>query len=168
MFLANRQEKILAFWAINSDRTLGLGKILRSNFPINQIDLLQIMANEGVATKVTFRNLEGEIKNEVQLIWAKNISQKDTKYALQVILGKLKHAEKYEMGVIAVLKEQSIRGGAKILPLDILEPSVATPEGKIMKWKTIRNWCDNPNTSEWAKYDAISPKHFRNTEISVT
>jgi hypothetical protein len=125
---------------------------------------LQILANEGVSTKVTFKNLQGEIKNEVQLIWAKNISQKDTRYALQVVLGKLKHAKKYEMGVIAVLKEQIIRGGTKILPLDILEPTPSTPEGKILKWKAVKNWCENPDTSQWAKYDAISPKHFRVAE----
>ena len=28
----------------------------------------------------------------------------------------------------------------------------------------IKNWSENPNTSQWAKYDAISPKHFRVAE----
>ena len=154
------QEKVIALWAINSERTTGLGKLLRTNFPINQIDLLQILANEGVSAKLSLKDIRGEILNELQLVWAKNITQKEMNYAIRVVLAHLKLKQKFELGVIAIQKEIIRHSGQRTLPLEILESNKSNPEEKVLKWKMITNWSENPNTSQWAKYDDISPKHF--------
>jgi hypothetical protein len=145
-----------------------LGKILRTNFPVNQIDLLQILANEGVSAKLTFKNLKGEVKNEIHLIWSKHISQKDTRYVIRVVLEKLKLREKFELGVLSILKDKFEGCTPKIYPFDIIEPVESTPEEKIKKWETIRRWSQNPETSEWAKYGEIPQKYFEHQEQMVS
>ena len=158
----------MAFWTIKAERTTGLGKILRTNFPVNQIDLLQILANEGVSAKLTFKNLKGEVKNEIHLIWANQISQKDTKYVIKVVLEKLKLREKFELGVLSILKDKFEGSTPKIYPVDLIEPIESTPEEKIKKWETIRRWSQNPETSEWAKYGEFPQEYFEHREKTVT
>ena len=72
----------------------------------------------------------------------------------------LKLKQKFEIGVIAIQKEIIRHSGQRTLPLEIFESNKSNPEEKILKWKMIKNWSENPNTSQWAKYDDISPKHF--------
>ena len=158
----------MAFWTIKAERTTGLGKILRTNFPVNQIDLLQILANEGVSAKLTFKNLKGEVKNEIHLIWANQISQKDTKYVIKVVLEKLKLREKFELGVLSILKDKFEGSTPKIYPVDLIEPIESTPEEKIKKWETIRRWSQNPETSEWAKYGEFPQEYFEHREKTAT
>ena len=64
--------------------------MLRKNYPCDQLFLLQILANEGISTKVVFRELNGETKYNFQFLWDKNVSQINMRKAIRIVLGKLK------------------------------------------------------------------------------
>jgi hypothetical protein len=85
-------------------------------------------------------------------------------FAIKVVLAHLKLKQKFELGVISILKEIIINTGNKILPLDMIEANPSTPGEKITKWEMIKKWNNDPSTSDWAKYDEISPKHFKPSE----
>ena len=84
--LDNLQNKTIAFWAIKSELNVGLEKILRKNYPTNQIEVLQILSNAGIPTKVIIRNLDNDIICRIQIIWQKDITQKDLRFGIQSIL----------------------------------------------------------------------------------
>jgi hypothetical protein len=78
----------LGLWAIQSDEKIGFSKILRQNYPTNQIDTLQILINGGIATNLTIKDISGEVLFKLQFIWEKDIAQKDLRFAIRSILSK--------------------------------------------------------------------------------
>ena len=96
----------MAFWAIRSDEKVGFSKLLRQNFPTNQVDTLQILINGGVATNLVIKDITGEIWFNLQILWEKNIAQKDLRFAIKSILAKLGIGSKIEMAIFSNVSHQ--------------------------------------------------------------
>lgn len=137
---------------------MGLGKILRKNYPTNQIEALQILSNAGIPTKLLIRDLKNNVLCHLQLLWQKDISQKELRFGLKVILGKLNIQTDIEMAVLSIHKENKNIYGMQNEAVDILEPSDKILQDKLLKWKMIKKWNTKPTTNQWLKYDHIDPK----------
>jgi hypothetical protein len=159
----NRQDKILCLWAIRSDEKVGFAKLLRKNFPTNQMDTLQMLINGGTATMLVIKDITGEVWFNLQIIWDKDIAQKDLRFALQVILGKLGIGIKIEMAVVSVLKKNRGNMDIKNYAMDILEPDEQILKDKHLKWRMIKAWNDK-QTNLWLRYGEIEPKYLVSTD----
>ena len=103
----NENSKIVAFWIINSERKVGFGKLLRKLLPTNQLDMLQIMVNEGLATKLIIRSLDGEILYTLQILWDRNIKQNEMRRIIRIVIGKLDLQINAEMIVLSIYKSMT-------------------------------------------------------------
>jgi hypothetical protein len=145
-------------WAIKSEQNIGLGKLLRKNYPTNQIETLQILSNGGIPTKVVIRDLKNDIICKVQILWEKHISQKELRYGLKIILGKLNLNMDIEMAVISIHRENESAYGMRNEAVDILEPNEISLKDRIAKWQMIKKWNGKSTTNQWLKYEQIDPK----------
>ena len=159
----NYNDKILALWAIRSDEKVGFSKLLRQNYPMNQVDTLQILINGGVATNLVIKDITGEIWFNLQILWEKNIAQKDLRFAIRSILAKLGIGSKIEMAIISILKKNKGDLDFKNHAMDILEPDEQQMKDKIEKWRMVKKWNDSL-TNEWLKYGEINPKYLVTTD----
>jgi hypothetical protein len=145
-------------WAIRSEENVGFGKVLRENFPTDQIDLLQILSNGGVPTKVVIRDLDNNIINIIQILWDKTINQAELRQGLQILLGKLEIITDIELAVISIHREKSDSYDTTTEAVDILEANQHLFGDKLLKWQMIKKWNDNPAVNDWIKFDIIDPK----------
>ena len=159
----NYNDKILAFWAIHSDEKVGFSKLLRQNFPTNQVDTLQILINGGIATKLTIKDIHGEIIFNLQILWEKDITQKDLRFAIRSILAKLGINSKIEMAIISIIMKLKGETETKNHAMDIIEPDEQRIKDKMEKWRMVKNWNDSIN-NEWLKYGEINPKFLVTTD----
>ena len=149
----------MAFWIINSNRKVGLGKLLRKIIPTNQMDMLQIFVNDGCVTKIVIRKLEGDELYNLQILWDKNISQSDIHRTIRIIIEKLEIKSDIEMAVLSKQIKQLPTSDPKNTAIDIIDPQEALFNNeKIKKWSVIKNWNEDQNTSEWVKYKDLVPQ----------
>ena len=148
----------MAIWALKSEQKIGFGKLLRTTYPTDQIELLQILSNGGIPTKLVIRDLKNEVICRLQILWGRHITQKELRYAIRVILGKLEIDMDIEMAVISIHREQRNAYNLINEAVDIVEPNEGLLKDKISKWQMIKNWNDKADTNEWLKYDQIDPK----------
>ena len=137
---------------------MGLGKILRKNYPTNQVEVLQILSNAGVPTKVTIRDLNNDVLAQLQILWQKDLTQKDLRYGLKFILGKLEIVTDIEMAVISIHREIRDVYGMINEAVDILEPNKRSLKETLSKWQMIKSWNLKDTTNQWLKYDRMDPK----------
>jgi hypothetical protein len=154
---------VLGFWIIKSESKLGFSKLLRSNYPTNQIELIQILINGGVPTKLIIKDLSGDTLHMLQILWDKDIIQKDLRLGIRIILAKLKIPSKIELAVMSIY-ENKLNSYEKInRAVDIIEPDEQILQDKITKWRLIKSFNDN-NQNIWQKYDKIDPKYLITTD----
>ena len=156
MILDNLKGKTIGLWAIRSEEDVGLGKLLRKNYPVNQIDLLQILTNGGVATKMIFKSLDNNIIATIQVLWDKHITQKELRLGVRLILGKLSLELDIELAVMSIHKDTLDPNIFTNEAVDIIEPNDDLFQDKILKWQMIQNWNNHPDTNQWAKYDHLT------------
>ena len=121
---------------------------MRSNFPTNQIELLQILSNGGIATKVIIKDLKNDILGVLQILWEKTISQQELRFGLRVILGKLDIETDIEMAVMSIHRENINSYETTNEAVDIVEPNCNLFQDKIKEWQMLQNWNTDPETSE--------------------
>ena len=112
---------------------------------------------------LVIKDITGEVWFNLQLIWDKDIAQKDLRVALQIILGKLGIGTKIELAIISVLKKKLNSLDIKNYAMDILEPDEQLIKDKHMKWRMIKKWNDS-QTNLWLRYGEIDPKYMVDTE----
>ena len=130
---------------------------------MNQIDTLQILINGGIATTLVIKDITGEIISNLQIIWDKNITQKDMRFAIRIILSKLGFNNKIEMAVISIIKKKLGEIETKNYAVDIVEPDEQILKDRIQKWKMIQQW-NNALENNWLKYGKLDPKCATVTE----
>ena len=135
-----------------------MGKILRKNYPTNQVEVLQILSNAGIPTKVVIRDLNNDVICRLQILWQKDLSQKDLRFGLQSILGKLEITTEIEMAVISIHRENRDVYGMLNEAVDIIEPNKKSLQETIIKWQMIKSWNQKDTTNQWLKYDRMDPK----------
>ena len=153
----------MGFWAIRSDEKVGFSKLLRQNYPTNQIDTLQILINGGVATSLVIKDISGEIWFTLQILWEKEIAQKDLRFAIRTILSKLEIGIKIEMAIISIVKNIDNTAETKNFAMDIIEPDEQQLKDKIEKWRMVKKWNDSLE-NQWLKYGEINPKYLVTTD----
>ena len=163
IYSVNYNDRILGFWAIRSDEKVGFSKLFRQNFPTNQIDTLQILINGGVATSLVIKDITGEIWFTLQILWEKEIAQKDLRFAIRSILSKLGIGIKIEMAIISIVKNINNTNETKNFAMDIFEPDEQQLKDKIEKWKMVKKWNDSLE-NQWLKYGEINPKYMVTTD----
>ena len=138
---------------------MGFGKLLRKILPTNQIDTLQIFVNDGFMTNLVIRNLEGEKLHNLQILWHRNISQPDMRKTIRVILGHLKIPQDIEMAIISIYKKITGSYETRNCAVDMIDPAedLFNTE-KIIKWTIVKNWNEDRNITDWAKYSDLSPQ----------
>ena len=143
---------------MNTTETVGFGKLLRSNYPTDQLEMLQILINGGISSTVEVKNLEGDILTKITTLWDKNLSQKEMRYCLRLLLGNIIVETNVELAVISIRKPTAGLGEDRHIAVDIVEPEENGLEAKIHKWRMIKKYNDDQDTNEWNRYDDISPK----------
>ena len=155
----NEKSRIVAFWIINSERKIGFGKLLQKLLPTNQIDMLQIMVNEGITTKLVIRNLEGDILYNLQILWDRNLEQTELRRAIRIIIGKLNLSIDIEMTVLSIYKKLKDTYDLRNIAVDIIDPAETMSNSeKIKKWSIIKNWNNDNTITKWIRYDDLTPK----------
>ena len=153
----------MGFWIVKSEQKIGFAKLLRTNYPTNQIELIQILINAGISTKMIIKDLSGEIMFILQILWDKDISQQDLRTGVRMILAKLKINQKIELAVMSIYKER-LNSYEKInQAVDIIEADEQILQDKISKWRLIKSYNDN-NRNIWQKYDKINPMYLITTD----
>ena len=122
-----------------------------------------MLINGGIATKLVIKDITGEVWFNLQIIWDKNITQQDLRFAIKIILAKLGLGMKIELAILSILKQNKDEIGAKNLALDLIEPDEQIQKDKIQKWKMIQYW-NNTVENMWVKYEEIDPKFMSTTE----
>jgi hypothetical protein len=155
----NERSRVVAFWIINSNKKVGFGKLLRKILPTNQIDILQIMVNDGFMTKLVLRNLEGDVHHNLQILWDRNVSQPDMRKSIRVILGHLNLKTEIEMAIISIYKKITGSYETRNCAVDMIDATEDLFNSeKILKWSIVKNWNDDRNITDWVKYRDLSPE----------
>ena len=104
------------------------------------------------------RDLTNDIICNIQVLWEKHLTQKELRYGLKIILGKLDLKMDIEMAVLSIHRENESAYGMKNEAVDILEPNEKSLQDRISKWQMIKKWNAKPTTNQWLRYEQIDPK----------
>ena len=154
-FRTAKTDKIRAFLVVESKNPIGLGKIVKESEGIQTLKILQTLVDFGQTSTITIKDNFGNFLQNWNVIWAKDISRRQSKEVLGQILSLVDNTKTYEMSVLSVWEKNPL-GKMQHVAFDIDDSYQDTKlrlKEALTKWRLVDRY--NYRAPSDIKYDEL-------------